>query len=227
MDSILGSPLCIYNWKTRSVYFGDKRWSRGVTTVIKKVFAPDYRYTKLKRGHYVVGLPKRKAKRRGHAIDQTLHRWAMGISTARTRLKEPKALIKAFEDRCWSPVCSQLVVAWPDARMATKIDLVLHDATRNKLLVVEIKSGCGYRRNSHGTLRHTLPGVSNAPLHQHQLQVLFGKELLARTYPQWERRNIECVLAYVSTDGTVELFIEEEFAVQYTPVIETILLNTA
>jgi hypothetical protein len=154
MDSILGLPVCVYSWQTRSVYFGNKKWSRGVTTVIKKVFATTYRYTKLKRGHYSVGLPKRQAKRRGHAIDAILHKWAGGISISRSRLKEPYALIRAFEEHGWNPVCYQLVVAWPTARLATKIDLVLHDSTNNRLIVVEIKSGCGYRRNSHGMLHH-------------------------------------------------------------------------
>jgi hypothetical protein len=227
MDSVLGLPVCVYSWHTRSVYFGNKNWSRGVTTVIKKVFASTYRYTKLKRGHYSVGLPKRQAKRRGHAIDAALHKWAGGLSMAHSRLKEPYALIKTFEEHGWKPVCSQLVVAWPAARLATKIDLVLHDSINNKIIVVEIKSGCGYRRNSHGMLRHIVPKVSNAPLHQHQLQCLFGKKLLTCTYPQWTYADIECVLAYVSVDGTVELFMEADFAVHYTPCIETILMNTA
>jgi hypothetical protein len=227
MDVLLGPPVCVYTWKTRSVYFGNKKWSRGVTTVIKKVFAPSYRYKKLKRGTYSVGLPNRQAKRRGHAIDGTLDKWANGLSISRSRLKEPRALINTFEEHGWKPVCSQLVVAWPTARLATKIDLVLHDAAQNKMIVVEIKSGCGYRRNSHGNLRHILPSVSNAPLHQHELQCLFGKKMLTSTYPKWTCANIVCVLAYVSIDGIVELVMETEFAVQYTQRIENILINTA
>jgi hypothetical protein len=227
METILGPPVCVYAWKTRSVYFGNKKWSRGVTKVKKKVFASSYRYTKLKRGHYVVGLPKRQAKKRGHAIDAILCKWADGFSITRSRLKEPRALIQTFEAHGWKPVCSQLVVAWPEARLATKIDLVLHDTTQNKVMIVEIKSGCGYRWNAHGTLRHIIPKVSNAPLHQHQLQVLFGKELFARTYPKWARVDTVCVVAYVAIDGTVELFMEDDFSVQYTQCIETILMNTA
>lgn len=227
LPSILGPPVHDYKWVTRSVYFGAKRWSRGVTKVVKSVFAPDYRFTKLKRGQCATGLPKRQAKRRGHAIDRVLEQWAHGLPTHRSRLKEPKTLIQTFESHGWHPVSSQLTVAWPDARIGTRIDLVLYDSERHKIVAVEVKSGCGYRRKSHGMLRHLFPRVSNAPLHQHQLQILLGKELLARTYPAWARADIECVLVYISPDCEVELLREESFDVQYTPKIDIILLNTA
>jgi len=227
INNILGPPVSTYKWATRSVYFGNKRWSRGVTKVIQGVFAPDFRFKKLPRGHCATGLPKRQAKRRGHAIDRTLDQWANGLSTSRSRLKEPIALIREFESYGWRPVRSQLTVAWPDARIGTRIDLVLYDATRHKIIVVEVKSGCGYRRKSHGMLRHLVPRVSNAPLHQHQLQVLLGKELLARTYPAWIRTEIECVLVYIASNGELELLREESFDVQYSTRVDTILLNTA
>jgi hypothetical protein len=225
--TILGPPVCAYTWHTRSVYFGAKRWSRGVTTVVKRLFAPSYRYTKLKRGHCPVGLPKRQARRRGHAIDHTLHKWAGGQAITRSRLKEPRTLIQTFEARGWTPVCSQLVVAWPAARLATKIDLVLHDRARNKIIVVEVKSGCGYRRKSHGVMRHIVPTVSNAPLHQHQLQVLLGRMLFARTYTHWRPVDIECVLVYISPACDVELLMDTAFSVHYTAGLDTILLDTA
>ena len=226
-STILGQPVRVYTWTTRSVYFGEKRWSRGVTKVVKKVFAPGFRFKKLKRGQYVPGLPKRQAIRRGHAIDRVLHQWASGLSIGRSRIREPKTVIQTFEALGWVPVQSQLTVAWPEARIATKIDLVLYDPENNKVIVVEMKSGCGYRRNSHGTLRHIVPKVSNAPLHSHQLQAAIGKELLARTYSEWARGDIECVLVYVSPDCEVEMIRESDFTVVYTPTIETILLNTA
>jgi hypothetical protein len=195
--------------------------------VIKDVFAPGFRYTKLKRGHCAVGLRKRQAIRRGHAIDRVLDTWASGLSTKRSRIREPKTLIQTFDTHGWIPLSSQLTVAWPEARIATKIDLVLHDAMRDKVMVVEIKSGCGYRRKSHGMLGHVVPSVSNAPLHQHQLQVLLGKELFARTYTKWSRTDIECVLVYISHECEVELIREEAFSVLYSPEIDTVLLKTA
>jgi hypothetical protein len=225
-STILGEPLCAYTWRARSVYFGNKKWSRGVTKVIKRIFAPDFKYTKLKRGHCSVGLPKKRAQRRGHAIDRVIHQWACGLSIKRSRVKEPIALINTFVSHGWTPVISQLVVAWPEARLATKIDLVLYDTLRNKIIVVEIKSGCGYRRKSHGMLRHIIPRVSNAPIHQDELQVLLGRELFARTYTKWSRDDIECVLVYVSPECEVELLQENMFDVKYHTSIDTILLNT-
>jgi hypothetical protein len=227
MSSILGVPACLYKWTNRSVYFGNKNWSRGVTKVVKNVFAPDFRFSKLRRGKWSPGLPKKQAIRRGHAIDRVLHQWVYGLPFNRSRLKEPKLVIQTFNALGWVPVHSQLAVAWPEARLATKIDLVLMDTSRNKLIVVEMKSGCGYRRVSHGMLRHIVPKVSNAPIHQHQLQVLMGKELLARNYERWSRADIECVLFYITADCEVELIREDEFEVIYSPRIDTILKNTS
>jgi hypothetical protein len=225
---ILGDPVDVYLFKSRSVYFGHKRWSRGVTKVIQKVFCPSFVFKKIKRGSYVPGLTKRKAKKRGHLVDQIIENWVLGKPT-RCRILEPRSIINIMEELEWVPIASQLVVAWPEARLATKIDLVVYCETTNKIIVVEIKTGCGYRRCStpNGFLHHLRPKVSNAPIHQHQLQIILGKELLARTYPNWSRNNIEAVLIYVSTDGELELIREHEFSFTYSTIVENILLNTA
>jgi hypothetical protein len=224
----VGDPIQNYNFKNRSVYFGNKRWSRGVTTVIQKLFASSYRYGKLQQRHKCQrGLHRRRAVRRGHIVDKVLCRWVNG-QHLRCRVVEPKALINQFELLRWKPVASQLVVAWSNARIATKIDLVLYDENQQKLLIVEIKSGCHYRRCStkNGTLNFIRPVVSDAPIHQHQLQALLGKELFLQTYPQWRDRLIESVLVYVSATSDVELITEEEFEVHYTSVISDVLIRT-
>jgi hypothetical protein len=226
---VLGPPVHHYHWKNKlhAVVFDNGRWSRGVTSVVKHVFAQNYSFKKLRRGSCLVGLPNRLAKRRGHAVDGALSRWTLGQSIQRSRLKEPRALIALFETLGWTPVSAQLLVAWPEARIATKIDLVLQDSATQNLLVVELKTGCLYRRISHGLLSHIVPRVTNAPLYQHQLQTIIGKELLSKTYPTWPRDKIGCVLIYVSSDGGIEMIRECDFALSYTQSMSAILLKTA
>ena len=220
---VLGPAVCLYTWKGRSVYFGNRMWSRGLTKVIQHVFAPNYRFQRLPR-RLTGTLRRGAAKKRGHAIDQAMSRW-VHAPTVRTSLHEVRTLITLFESYCWVPIAAQLVVAWPGARLATKIDLVLSDG-HERLYVIEIKSGCLYRRASHGMLRHCTPPVSNAPIHQHQLQALLGKELLVRTYPTWSRANVESILVYVTPDA-VEMIREAEFGVTYTDTMRQILEQTA
>ena len=224
---LLGPPVRLYEWKGRSVYFGHSTWSRGVTKVIRSVFAPTYRFKPLPRAQCSGGLRLRAAKRRGHAIDAALARWVAVPTTYKSALHEPAALIRLFRASGWVPVAAQLVVAWPAARLATRIDLVLYDPSRAVLLVVEIKSGCEHRRIAHGTLKHLRPALSNAPLYQHQLQALLGKELLIHTYPKWTPSSVEAVLVYVTATGQVELIREADFGLQYSPALETVLLYTA
>ena len=224
---VLRNPVCEYIWKGRSVYFGNGSWSRGVTNVIRSIFAPSYRFNKLKRERSTGGRCMKYAKRHGRAIDNALYRWVYNPLRYRSSLKESNTLVALFKTHGWVAVSSQLVVAWRSARIATKIDLVLYDVCTNKLLVIEIKSGCSYRRVSHGVLSRIRPCVSNAPIHQHQLQVLIGKELLIRTYPKWTTENVEAILIYVASDGEIELIRESEFAVSYTSDISAVLLSTS
>jgi hypothetical protein len=225
----LGLPIKDFQFKNRSVYFGNKSWSRGVTTVIKNVFATAYTYNKLRMRHVCPkGLRKRRAVRRGHIIDNTIDRWVNGLSL-KCRVKEPRMLIQLFESLAWKPIASQLVVAYPEARIATKIDIVLYDTRRDTLLIVEVKSGCHYRRctTKDGTLQHIRPIVNDSPLHQHQLQSLIGKLLFLKTYPHWSALSVESVVVYVSTSGDTELLMESDFDVQYSSVIEKVILRTA
>jgi hypothetical protein len=223
---LCGKPIKNYIFKNRSVYFGNKMWSRGVTTTIRKVFAPSYAFSKLKRGKYTRGLKKRDAIRRGHAIDHTLQCWSDGRYSKRFRLVEPKAIIKYFEQRCWNPLASQLVVAWPSGRIATKLDLVLHDTERDQILIVEIKSGCGYRTLSNDVMRHIRPNVSNSALHQHQLQTLLGKYLFQKTYPDCTL-HVRSILLYVALDGDIDMIQESDFGIVYSKSIDNVILRTA
>jgi hypothetical protein len=221
-----GNPVQSYVFKNkRCIYFGNKVWSRGVTTIIRKYFAPTYAFKKLKRVKYPRGLPKRSAIRRGHAIDRTLQCWTEGHYSKRFRLIEPKAIIQAFEDRTWKPLSSQLAVAWPNARLATRLDLVLHDTLQNEILIVEIKSGCGYRNLANGKMKHILPSITNSALNQHQLQVLIGKRLFQKTYPN-HTLTTRCVLVYVSIDGHIDIIEESDFTVKYTESIENVIVRT-
>lgn len=227
-SSVLGHAICTYIFKNRSVYFGNKRWSRGVTTVIQKVFCPSFSFKQIKQSTYVPGLPKRRAIRRGHLVDRTLDRWVHN-KPLRCRVPEPRLLVQTFLDMGWLSIASQLPVAWSDARLATKIDLVLYEPSTMTILVVEVKTGYGYRRcpTKNGYLRYIHPRVNNSPLHQHQLQALIGKELFSRTYTTCTRDKIESVLIYISSACEIEMIREQDFSVKYTTDIDNILLRTA
>lgn len=225
----LGDPILPYTFSKRSVYFGNRRWSRGVTTVIKKLFASSYTYQKLTMKHMCSrGLRQKQAKRRGQLIDTVVGKWVNG-HRIKCRTQEPTALIHYFERNHWKPVSSQLVVAYPTARLATKIDVVLYDTVHDTLLIVEVKSGYHYRKCStlNGTLKFVRPIVSNCPLHQHQLQALLGKWLFLETYPQWTNRKVEAVVVYVSSDGECEVYMERYFTVLFSDTIKNVLINTA
>jgi hypothetical protein len=231
VDLMLGLPTEVFTFNKRAVYFGKRKWSRGVTKVIKKIFAPSYRYTKLRRSGTTpraTGLPFRKARRRGKLVDTTLDKWVKGLKT-RCRILEPLALIKLFESRHWSPVASQLVVAWREGRIATMIDLVLHDDLTDRILLVEIKSGCEYRNQSTGSRLKNMGSctVTDAPLHQHQLQILLGKDLFHRTYPKCTK-PVDSILIYVAKDGTLEVLEEKtDFTVFCDASVTDAILRTA
>jgi hypothetical protein len=108
-----------------------------------------------------------------------------------------------------------LVVAWREGRIATMIDLVLYDETQEEIIIVEIKSGCEYRNLSTGSkLKHLKENVTDAPVHQHQLQVVLGKELFRRTYPEC-KKQVRALLVYVSKEGDLDVIEEEDFQVHY------------
>ena len=227
---MFGPPVETFCFNKRAVYFGQRRWSRGVTTVIKKIFAPSYKYCRLPRRDsrkVCTGLPFRKARRRGILVDSILEKWALGHKT-RCRILEPRAIIRLFESRHWSPLASQLVVGWREGRIATMIDLVLHDENMDQVLIVEIKTGCEYRNVSTGSCLTNLGSttITDSPLHQHQLQALLGKELFRRTYPNCTK-NVQSILVYVSKDGLLEVLEEKQFTVVYSEHISQAILRTA
>jgi hypothetical protein len=230
MSSVLfGDPQEVFHFNKRAVYFGQKKWSRGVTTVIKKVFAPSYVYRRLQRSKDIVktGLPFRKARRRGKLVDEVLGKWVRGGKT-RCRILEARALIELFESRRWLPLASQLVVGWREGRIATMIDVVLHDEVTDQILIVEIKSGCEYRHVSTGSCMKCLQSsdVPDSPLHQHQLQTLLGKELFNRTYKECTK-SVRGVLIYVGKDGSLEIVEESQFRVLYTDHVAQAIIRTA
>ena len=216
---VLGDPIADY---TRPLHF---RGRRGVTVVIRRVFARSFRFAKLQGPRPRRCLSRRGARSAGKRLDALVTRWASGRALGRVT-PGMRALMRACSDRGWVPVGAQVPVVWPAARLATCIDLVLHDAARDRLVVVEVKSGCAYRHLHHGYLSHIRPRVTNSPLHQHQLLTVLGKELLARTYPHWARSSIDMALVYVADDGTIDLITGDRFGVAFTPEIAAALERT-
>ena len=224
----LGRVDSPYIFNNRAVRFPGIGPSRGVSKVIKHVFARTYKHAKItnRPKPNVGGLKLRQACSRGKSVDSGLTKFY--THGTRSRLVEVNTLIKVFESLGLECVETQSVVAWPEARLATQLDLLMFNKTTKRLVVVEVKCGSVARRcaTATGTLL-TMPQINDCLLHQHQLQTLLGRYLLAKTYPKVIENNVEMLLVYVQPDGSTEVFKNVDFTVRtMTDGIIAALLST-
>ena len=102
---------------------------------------------------------------------------------------------------------------------------MLYDTVQNRILIVEIKSGYGYRELYNGNMLHITPSVNNCAFHQHQLQTIIGTQLFKKTYTKC-KLSIVPVLVYVTLQGDVRVVEESDFKITYSKAIEHIILRT-
>ena len=197
-------------FKHRRLYGDDGRVLRGLSKVVRKVFAPNYKFSRLRgRPRAVSSLTFRAARRRGLCVDRALGRWADGSAVRTSRLVEVKTLLALFAARQYRPLSSQTLVSWPAARLGTKLDLVLLDTTTNRTVVVEVKTGCHYRHCAVATLIGT-KDVSDCALHQHQLQAQMGAWMFCRGWQQ--AVTADAMLVYVDAQGRCDVYDQSQFA---------------
>lgn len=184
----------------------------GITEVIKKKFAPTYKYKKLiSVPKNPGGLKKRAAQRRGKRLDLEI----FNISKDKLQRKpcaETKNLLNKLKEMDLEIVESQKYVALN--HLNTYIDLIVKDKS-NKLYICEIKRGCHYRLCStkDGKLKYQSKNLSDCPLYQHQMQTLIGRWLYQTS--QKTSEPIGVLLFYID-ESNIEVFTEEQFMATLT-----------
>jgi hypothetical protein len=111
-----------------------------------------------------------------HTLDQ--------IRYIRKHMREGvRRILQYFVLRGWTPIHSQMVVSWPEARLATMADVVCRDQNGNHI-VVEIKTGYKEAQlHSHTKFRMQPPFhlLDDSPYNQHLLQVAFTRHMYCRS----------------------------------------------
>lgn len=91
------------------------------------------------------------------------------------------------------PVGAQVVVRDEQVDLATLVDGVFVDE-RGRVVLVELKCGFeGYNDTSNGRMRPPFRKFTNAPKHQHQLQLAFTRCMFERTFPEFGRVDARIV----------------------------------
>jgi hypothetical protein len=194
--------LSPFIWKSRSIMFANNDRSRGITKIIRTLFAPGFTYGKLKKKPLpkATALSYRQARARGKLIDRQLTKWHLFKSLKGAKI-ETKLLVTYLSNQHLVPIATQLPVGCPVDRLGTCIDLVCTDTITKEIVLIEIKRGCHYRDCTTGQMLRTIVDLDGRPvndclLHQHMLQLLLGELLFVRTFPTRPHR---CLLLYVDT----------------------------
>ena len=140
----------------------------GVTKVIKKTFAPQFAFKKLRKiPRNVGGLRKSAACRRGKRIEKELSDFAANGGTNMLKYcQETQLVIAKLDELHLQLLETQVYVANQSLNMCTFIDLLTFNSATQTFVIVEIKRGCHYRRCStkNGTLRFHAPDVTDCLL---------------------------------------------------------------
>jgi len=208
-------------WSRNHTVFENGTMSRGVTTTIRKLFAPCFKFNALRARPKGGGVTRSQARKKGHLIDHEIGLYINNVHSTDMFCKETKYLIDYISTHGLTPLWSQKVVGWMEARIATCIDLICRD-TSNTYVIVELKYGCAYRECSTGKLLRHVIAHDDSLLHQHQLQLLLTRVLFEKTYGF---RPL-MLLLYTDTEGVVP-YTENTFGVQWTDKASEILCMSA
>ena len=229
--SLVPSP---FKFTGRAIRFTDGSVSRGLTKVIKKHFVPSFKYKNMVGRDILLNkstLSYAKARTRGKQVDAALTQYCTTGKQA-SDLPEVHAIVRTLTNRNLELIATQYAVAWPQARLGTQLDLVAKHKETGRIVVIEIKTGCHYRRCStkQGTIIHLgcpEKRVTDAPLHQHQLQVQLGRFLLGKTLNRPEK-DFDLLLIYADMNGAVEAFSQKDIIIplQTSEETQNVLLFT-
>lgn len=209
------------------VFVASSQRSKGVTKVIQNLFAPSYRYKSLKGSRIPNkgGLKWKDAKRRGKLIDTQMGKYHIRNTIPPRACTEVKTIISWISSHEYIIVATQQPVGKSQWRIATEIDLLLWDCKKQTFVIVELKSGCGYREQHTGIpMQHGVIGT-DSKRSQHELQcILMG--MLWDTY--FDNLPKELMLLYVNPKGDLLCIPETDFQISVQPqVIEDILTDRA
>jgi hypothetical protein len=196
------------------------RGLRGITKVIKKYLVPSYRF-KLLKNRPTGKLGYTAARRRGIRVDAELKQFVTQQKIP--QLLESKSVLTFLQKHQIELQYSQYPVAWPAARLWTKIDLV--GTLHGRVIVIEIKTGCLYRKCHTETGKVYSTDVTDSPEHQHQLQTCFHRLLLCKTLSLTEA-DVDMLLLYVEDDGKIHSSFGKEFSIHITKTMIEKILKT-
>jgi hypothetical protein len=197
---------------------GTKPWkpTRGVSKVVKQLFAAGFSRSKLTNvPKNVGGLKYKQARRHGIAVDQALKRHVDGTGVRSSALKEVRAIIQWCEDNKIDLIGAQTPVADAYLRLGTCIDLVGINKSDNNVFIIEVKCGCLARRctmNPNKKIHSSVGGLDNTLLHQHTLQVRLNEYLYRQTFCA-DVTTTTCVLIYAKDDGLLEVIEDAALAI--------------
>jgi len=162
---------------------------RGITSVIKELYFPEYRFTYSDGG--VIGAPPKKkdtisGMARGRLVDRQVELWIRGGKVNRKKFHPfSRAFIALTERLCLKPVGAQVVVRDESCNIATLVDAVFLDP-KGRVVLVELKTGFeGYNETSTGLMHGAFSYMTNCPANQHQVQLAFTQMMFQRTFPEF------------------------------------------
>jgi len=188
----------------------------GITNLIPKVFAPSWKFKKLKQiPRNTGGLKKRAAKIRGKRLDKELKNNVTKNICPET--KNVRILLDSME---LDIEATQVLAQRKDLK--TFLDMIVIHRETHKKFIVELKRGCKYRRcaTSDGKLLHQTSNLTDCLLYQHQLQTLIGRWLAGHEY------DYGVLLIYVNEEE-IEMFQECDFVAELSELGKQSLLQYA
>lgn len=179
--------------------------------MIKTNYYPDYVFrpnativtsvlTKVRHG-------EKKGMARGRLVDNQIQKWikhALCLEPSRQfKTKKLHLFARAFIELTkkldWKPIGTQVVVRDERCNIATLVDSVFVNA-KGQVVVVELKTGFdGYNDVSNGRMKDGFAYLTNAPSHQHQLQLAFTRCMFESTFPEFGQ--VQAMLIRMTNTG--------------------------
>jgi hypothetical protein len=95
-------------------------------------------------------------------------------------------LIKYLVDKKWVPILSEFPIWNEDMKVATKVDLIVYEATTGRLILLELKTGYEWEeygpKKSDNKFFPPLTEVTNCPMNMHLLQAAVMDIMLRKKY---------------------------------------------
>ena len=160
-------------------------------------------------------------RRRGSAVDAQVSRLAdksPGTRYDSKMLVLTRLIFSALSEQGLEPVAGQRAVASATHRIGTAADIVCHDSTNNRLVLVELKCGFSGSKTTpckaggkSCTMKYPLDKASDTFLHRHLAQLCVTHTLFRREYKTLSKlkslgiEGVDGILLYAN-DDSVEVY---------------------